>query len=341
MATSKEIISSVCNTIDSVLKLLVPAGPQNVALIDWPHHSNVGDSAIAMGELAWLGKNDHLNLAYICDVRTYNKKLIKESIGDGIIFLHGGGNLGDLWPPFQLFREKVIQDFPENRIIQLPQSIYFLQKDSLHRFKEVVEKHKNLTLLVRDEQSLANAKKEFKVDISLCPDMAFELGALPRGKEALVDVVGLFRTDKEASDVSFLKFPNQSIVFDWLEEPKTFQLLKNYLLALCLKQYPNQFKGLNPFLSKSTIGLGRERLRRGCGLLEQGNVVVTDRLHGHILSLLLNIPHFLADNSYWKNKGFYDCWTKDCDIVYWCSPDGDEIDVYDVALKKGWLMPKK
>lgn len=338
MATSKEIISSLCNKIDDVLKLSVPGHTQNIALIDWPFCANVGDSAIALGELAWLGKNDHLHLSYICDLRTYNKKLIKESIGDGIIFLHGGGNLGDLWIQNQLLREKVIQDFPENRIIQLPQSIYFSQRDSIQRFKGIVENHNNITLLVRDEQSMAFAKNEFKTDISLCPDMAFELGSLVRRREPLIDIVALFRTDKEALDVSFLKIPNQKIVFDWLEDAKTYQYWINYLLSLCMKHYPNEFRFLTQSLLKVNIRLARERLRRGCGLLEQGRVVITDRLHGHILSLLLNIPHFVASNSYWKNKSFYDSWTKDCDIVYWCSPEGNEIDVYDVALKKGWLM---
>ncbi len=37
--------------------------------------------------------------------------------------------------------------------------------------------------------------------------------------------------------------------------------------------------------------------------------VVTDRLHGHILCTLLNIPHVFLPNSYHKNQGFYEAWT--------------------------------
>jgi pyruvyl transferase EpsO len=38
-------------------------------------------------------------------------------------------------------------------------------------------------------------------------------------------------------------------------------------------------------------------------------VVVTDRLHAHLLSLLLGIPHAVLDNSYGKLSRFLDAWT--------------------------------
>ncbi len=37
--------------------------------------------------------------------------------------------------------------------------------------------------------------------------------------------------------------------------------------------------------------------------------VVTSRLHGHILSLLMGIPHIFLPNSYHKNTKFYENWT--------------------------------
>ena len=46
-------------------------------------------------------------------------------------------------------------------------------------------------------------------------------------------------------------------------------------------------------------------------MLSTGGLVVTDRLHAHILSLLLDIPHVLLDNSYGKVAGFADQWTGD------------------------------
>jgi hypothetical protein len=56
---------------------------------------------------------------------------------------------------------------------------------------------------------------------------------------------------------------------------------------------------------------------RGCRILGEGRVVVTDRLHGHILCLLMNIPHVLIGDKYGKIESFYDAWTKSCDLTVW------------------------
>ena len=60
----------------------------------------------------------------------------------------------------------------------------------------------------------------------------------------------------------------------------------------------------------------RARLIRGLRILSAGKVVVTDRLHAHILCLLMNIPHVLLDNSYGKVNNFVDTWTKDSPLVH-------------------------
>jgi pyruvyl transferase EpsO len=44
-------------------------------------------------------------------------------------------------------------------------------------------------------------------------------------------------------------------------------------------------------------------------------VVITDRLHAHILSLLLDLPHAVLDNSYGKLHRFLDAWTGDAASV--------------------------
>jgi pyruvyl transferase EpsO len=50
--------------------------------------------------------------------------------------------------------------------------------------------------------------------------------------------------------------------------------------------------------------------------LSAGRVVVTDRLHGHILSLLLGIPHVVLDNSYGKLHQFVAAWTESSPLVH-------------------------
>ncbi|MEO1222550.1 MAG: polysaccharide pyruvyl transferase family protein, partial [Pseudomonadota bacterium] len=51
------------------------------------------------------------------------------------------------------------------------------------------------------------------------------------------------------------------------------------------------------------------RVKRGFAMLSRGRAVATDRLHGHIMSVLLGIPHFVSDNSTGKLTAFGEAWT--------------------------------
>ena len=54
---------------------------------------------------------------------------------------------------------------------------------------------------------------------------------------------------------------------------------------------------------------------RGVRLLSRGHRIATDRLHAHILSLMLGIPHYAADNLTGKVHAFIDCWTGSSPLV--------------------------
>ena len=51
-------------------------------------------------------------------------------------------------------------------------------------------------------------------------------------------------------------------------------------------------------------------LSRALTLLSLGRLVITDRLHAHILCMLLGIPHILLNNLMGKNWNFYETWTR-------------------------------
>jgi pyruvyl transferase EpsO len=59
------------------------------------------------------------------------------------------------------------------------------------------------------------------------------------------------------------------------------------------------------------------QLARGHALLADGAVVVTDRLHGHLLSLLLDQPHVLLPDRYGKIHNSWLTWTYDWPEVHW------------------------
>jgi pyruvyl transferase EpsO len=226
--------------------------------------------------------------------------------------LHGGGNFGDLWTRHQHFREQVILDFPRNPIIQLPQTIYFQKIANFERAKRVLNSHQNLTLLLRDQNSLAIAQDGFNRPTLLCPDMAFSLDLLDRPREPSERVVCLAREDQESRGEN-LTFDRPGVrVVDWLEEGLSKIKRLNSLQRKFIIRYPGLWRVLGQALSYTDELMAKKRVQRGCELLAQGHFVITDRLHGHILCLLMGIPHIILDNRYGKLSSFYNTWTKDC-----------------------------
>jgi pyruvyl transferase EpsO len=299
-------IAGLRSTLFSTLKTLLPIEPP-MALVDVPNHGNVGDSAIFLGELAWMRHAGVPRPDYVCDKHGYKETELRARVPRGTILIHGGGNLGDLWVTHQRLRERVVAAFPDHRIVQLPQTIHFQSSEALDRAASVLSRHPNFTLLVRDPVSLEIAATGLGCRGILCPDSAFALDPIGRPARAVEDVIALVRTDKEAPNG---RLPDGVVPVDWLEDRSTVGLrLERWLRDRAAGQF------VRNWLIRR---LADERVRRGYLLLSRGRMVVSDRLHAHILCLLMGIPHVLVDNNYGKVKSFREAWTKDAPGVRFC-----------------------
>lgn len=295
-----EMVKSLSATIDQALENQLPYG-EPCALVDFPLHGNVGDHAIWLGQREALGRTGH-KVVYACGPSTWRRQEMAAALQGATILLSGGGSLGDLWPLHQRLREEVIAAFPRSRIVQLPQSIEFRDRRNLERARGVFDAHPDLTLLVRDRRSLEIAASQFRAPARLCPDMAFALGPLPRVGQPRHDVVWLAREDQER--------PQRSPLLDGLDVERT-----DWVSNPPAESLPPQLELYD--------ALATAHLERGRRLLSRGDVVLTDRLHGHILSVLMGIPNVVLDNSYGKVRGFYGSWTDRCAIARLVEPDDD------------------
>jgi exopolysaccharide biosynthesis predicted pyruvyltransferase EpsI len=302
---------AVIDTIGSVVDRSAP-----IALLDFPAYDNPGDSAIWLGELAALRSLGAERLVYTCDLRTFDADVLRHRIGRGTILLSGGGNFGDLWPAHQEFRERIIGGFPDNPIVQLPQSIHFDDVHAFHRARRVLSSHRALTLLVRDRRSEEIAANEFGTTVLLCPDAAFALGPLSRPGTPTDQVRWLCRSDAESLGGDWPSDARNRV--DWAEAPGTVLGRVSRDLSDRLGRARPGARGMLRTLVSSTYRpLARQRLHRGVALISAASLLVTDRLHGHVLACLLGVPHVLVDNSYGKLRGFYDAWTASSPIVQW------------------------
>lgn len=285
----------------AALRPLLPPGTP-VALLDFPEYGNVGDSAIWLGALRLL-EACGARVAYGASISSYDRDRLRRRIGPGgMVLLSGGGNFGDLWPAHQIFRERVIADCRELPVIQLPQSIHFQEPARLDQARAVLNAHPRLTLLLRDHASVALARATFSADVRLCPDAAFGLGSIPRPVAPARPVTVLSRNDKESRRDSA---PGVERV-DWVQEPADGLAWT----GRALRRRPGGMAGtgLDLWWMRARAA---SRLRRGCRLLASGRVVVTNRLHGHILCVLMGQPHFASDTAQGKLGAFYHTWLED------------------------------
>ena len=283
------------------------------ALIGFPNHANVGDSAIWLGELDYLSSRG-VNVNYVCDFKNYNRHILNRCHPDGLILIHGGGNLGDLWKNQQQLRETVLNDFPHRTVIQLPQSIHFTKHENAVRAASIIRAHRDFILLVRDHSSFVFAKRYFKCPTHLCPDMAFFISPARRQKlpvEADNHTILLIRTDKEAATPA-VQF--QITDFQPLDWPKDIWTRGSALYKLTnrIESIPCAvlWRLAQQIRCKEASKMAAMRLARGLVFLAGAERIVTDRLHGVILALLIGRKVFAFDNTYGKVSSYISTWMK-------------------------------
>ncbi|MDQ2817034.1 MAG: polysaccharide pyruvyl transferase family protein [Candidatus Eremiobacteraeota bacterium] len=308
-----ELIEGLNARATSVLATLLKPGTR-CALLDFPDYSNVGDHAVWLGQRRLLGKLG-LKIVYTASQFTFSERAMRAALEGGTILLQGGGNFGDLWPRHQRFRESIIASFPDTRIVQLPQSVLFQHNTNLERAKSIVSRHRDFTLLVRDEQSLAAARQHFGVPTLLCPDLAMGIGPLIPHTAPTVDVLWLYRKDRECAEELPTPLPGGQVSADWIAHDTSAPARGARFVAGKLNHlYPVCGRVVSPQLSLFDAVAWR-RLRHGLRTLGQGRIVVTNRLHGHVLCLLLGVQHMVIGDRYGKIRSLYDTWTATSPLV--------------------------
>jgi exopolysaccharide biosynthesis predicted pyruvyltransferase EpsI len=280
------------------------------AFLDYPDHDNVGDSAIWAGSRRCL-REMGVNLRYTADLGSYNEEVMRRRMPFGQILMHGGGNFGTLWPWFQAFREAVAERCRDYRIVQLPQSLHFNDEASLARARQRFGAHPDYLLMVRDLRSQAIARDELKLRSLLCPDAALSLQGVFERSPAVVDVLVLARGDHESRDGGLrdLSLPGRSVeVADWQDSSPAGLRRQTRLLARIGHSGWGGIGAIQRMQLRLFDRLAEVRVAEGARLLSRGRVVVTDRLHAHILCVLMGIPHVVLDNNYGKISQFIGCW---------------------------------
>lgn len=277
-------------------------------LFDMANFENKGDPAINMGEL-YLLRYMNVEVLYNCHYSNCTdkgfakaKKIADQfSKNDVIILCSGGGNMGG-YPINDHLRYKVFKHFPDHKIIVFPQSTWFHDPKHFTFAQKVYSSHKDLTILLRDRVSLEFVRKNFpKPKTYLSPDVALFTGHVERFMPPVYDIIWLRRSDGESTQYKLPPLPQNlsMMISDWwlFKTPVGKNVMEN------------------TFLYTTT----------GFMFIQRGRVLITDRLHGHILAVLLNIPHVIIDNKIKKISNFRNSWTAGLEIVRVATDPADAI----------------
>ncbi len=86
--------------------------------------------------------------------------------------------------------------------------------------------------------------------------------------------------------------------------------------------------------AKDIKELSNIQLKTAFEFLSRGRVIICDRLHGHIPSVLLGKPNVILDNSYKKTSSFQSTWTPSVENVLFASSEEDAIKKAQYLLHK-------
>lgn len=285
----------------------------NLILVGSPDYGNLGDQAICIAILNILhkvsdGKKNVVEIpAYL--YRFYNEEFVNIISEEDIIYTIGGGNLGNLYDGEEHLRKDIIWRFPLNKIIVMPQSIYFTKDDlglkALENSKKIYCNHKNLHLITRDEASFSFAKKEFSgINNYLLPDSVIVL----------------------ENELQLEKINREGITF-FLRNDKE-KVLDDKFIADILKVLDD--KKVIYQISDTTVPYGvnkdnrMDEVMKKINLANSSKLVITDRFHGLIFSVITHTPVIVFKSFDTKiSEGVK--WFKDLDYVHYMEYNAREV----------------
>ncbi len=257
-----------------------------------PEHGNLGDYAISLGEIRFLESffpEYHIvrvTTEEWCLLNGYIKKMISDK---DIIVLNGGGYIGDLWPSFSVSKE-IVSCFPNNIKIFMPNTYTYSSLDfsSTVEFEKDLywlEKQSNMYVFFRDYASYELTYSRSRINCFYAPDMA------------------LFLHNREENELSYRENNDRRVLLCMRNDrERTFDEIDKVLEVLKKCGYEYDFSDVHQG-RKIELEQGYVEVHRYIDYIRRYEFVVTDRLHGMILSVLADVPCVVFDNSSRKLSG--------------------------------------
>ncbi len=287
--------------------------------LDAPDYGNVGDQAIALAIQKFTEKifPDYTFIEVSQnELMQYARFLKKEIQKEDIIFLTGGGNMGNIYRIFEATRRYVIRNFPNNKIIIFPQTIEYTNdfwgRCSSRAAQKLYGAHKNLYLCAREKYSFEKMKQLYpSANVILCPDIALLLS--PVASETGREGIGIcLRNDCEKV----------------LTEAEQAHIVREAEKLLPVK-YITTTANVTGITCRNRETVVKDKLVEiaGCRLL------ITDRLHAMVFCALTHTPCIVFRNNNMKITGVYE-WLREIPYIYFAETTDKLTSILSDMLKR-------
>lgn len=295
-------IKKICHGVTHERKVLSKIrGEQNIFYFGVPMHPNLGDLAQCMCIRDWLKTNYPNHNVIEIDSKVFmdphfslRKKLRNMIKKEDLIIFQSGYCTQDLGGVEDLMHQAVMEDYPDNRMVMMPQTVFFKTEERKKQCQRVYNAHRHLLFLARDKVSFEMAQELFPdVLVRLYPDIVTTL-------------IGSIKTSRERSGILMCMRNDLEKYYTDEEVQRLRTKLESYdTVEVIDTTIQRRVNAESPGLNDLIMGFV-DKLVSAC-------LVVTDRYHGTILSVAANTPvivvkttdHKVVTGVDWF-KGIYD-----------------------------------
>ncbi len=273
---------------------------ENKAIIlGTPEHRNLGDSAIVLAEMSFLAKaglvHERIKEITVAEYNCYEDKIEPIIKNQRCVFWHGGGNMGDVWPAEEQFRQMVLKRIPHLPVVIFPQTIDYRDKSEGNALRtesfRVYNSHKNLTLIAREKQSFDIIQQMYpNAKIMLTPDIVLSATAADFGVEnqQRQGILLCMRSDIERSMTDEMRHEVE-------------RLAKQCEVSV---KYTDMYAD-GAVTKKNRLQCVQAKMQE----FAKSELVITDRLHGMVFAAITGTPCIAFSNNNHKVRGTYE-WIK-------------------------------
>ena len=264
----------------SAIKKMKSNKNKKIFLFGTPMHGNLGDHAIAIQEQYFFEDffPDYEYFEVLMPMYHTQKEIIKNTVTpEDLVVISGGGWMGNLWIHNECVIREIVQNYPNNKIIILPQTVYYSSDELGEReyriTNEILKKHSNLHIFVRERKSYNFIKQKFEFtgnsDVYLVPDMVLY------GKN--------IKTKKKCTEYE-------------------------KVINVCIRKVSTVIT--SPVVLRKRIN----ELQKSWETFENAEITITDRLHAMLFSILNGTPCIVLNNKTGKVFGVAD-WLSDTKMI--------------------------